>query len=437
MTWNNMQDPDPEVEEAAQLLRAQRSTGDMALFRRTGIGGRWLDWTAPPRPGGYMTPLGRERLRRAELASFCFLGLFVFLVFLLSNSLADPATGEAVGAMFVTTVVCLLLNRSWRYCYLAAYIATVVFMVLIMLAIVAGGGLQLIFLPAYDLLGIPIFVVSLVGHRRAPLVYAGVAVAFIVGSYLLIPHLPTDAPAFGAHQFDDIGYWQSIFGTWGMLNRHIGLMLFDALFAYLGARSTYRFLVRAETADTRAVRAGQVAQEASLWAERSSEEAAIAEQFAQQVLMVVTADANGDHSRKVELPRKHPLESWGWLFNQRWGRAQEAWRELQRSADGLRHVDAHGRELAKRVQAIARGSAPPNLIGPRAFNARVPFLDELAGTLFTYFSYIASASQRPGASSPGQQPWPPTPPPVTSPHLYDGSGGRSWPPPSMPPRGSS
>src|SRR5258706_9720400 len=255
MNWSANQ-PDPELEEAARLLRAQRSTGDMALFRRSGIGGWWLDWTAPPHPGGYISPLGCERLRRAELASFCFLGLFVFLVFLLSNSLADQATGEAVGAMFITTVVCLLLNRSWRYCHFAAYIATVVFMLLIMLAIVAGGGLQLVFLPAYDLLGIPIFVVSLVGHRRAPLVYAVVAVAFIVGSYLLIPHLPTNAPAFGAHQFDDIGYWQSIFGTWGMLNRHIGLMLFDALFAYLGARSTYRFLVRAETADTRAVVAG-------------------------------------------------------------------------------------------------------------------------------------------------------------------------------------
>ncbi len=63
MNWSANQ-PDPEVEEAARLLRAQRSTGDMALFRRSGIGGWWLDWTAPPRPGGYMTPLGRSRLRR-------------------------------------------------------------------------------------------------------------------------------------------------------------------------------------------------------------------------------------------------------------------------------------------------------------------------------------------------------------------------------------
>jgi hypothetical protein len=434
MSWNQ---PNPEIEEAARLLRAQRSTGDMALFQRSGLSGWWLHWTAPPHPSGYMSPLGRERLRRAELASFCFLGLFVFLVFLLSNSLADQATGEAVGAMFITTVVCLLLNRSWRYCHLAAYIATVVFMLLTMLAIVAGGGLQLVFLPAYDLLGIPIFVVSLVGHRRAPLVYAVVAVAFIVGSYLLIPHLPTNAPTFGAHQFDDIGYWQTIFGTWGMLNRHIGLMLFDALFAYLGARSTYRFLVRAETADTRAVVAGQVAQEASLWAERSSKEAAIAEQFAQQVLTVVQADANGDHTRRVMLPRGHPLATWGMLFNQRWVRAQEAWRDLQRSAEGLRHVDTQGRELATRVQAIVRGSSPATWISPMAFNARVPFLDELAGTLYAYFSHAAASSQRPGASSLGQQPWPPTPPPVTSPSHYDGYGGRSWPPQSMPPRTSS
>ncbi len=50
--------------EPAWLLRAQRPAGDMALFRRSGIGGWWLDWTAPPRPGGYMTPLGRSRLRR-------------------------------------------------------------------------------------------------------------------------------------------------------------------------------------------------------------------------------------------------------------------------------------------------------------------------------------------------------------------------------------
>src|SRR5258706_5231185 len=123
MAWNQ---PNPEVEEAARLLRAQRSTGDMALFQRSGLSGWWLHWTAPPHPSGYISPLGRERLRRAELASFCFLGLFVFLVFLLSNSLADQATGEAGGAKFITALVCLPLHPGWGECYSLALNATTV-----------------------------------------------------------------------------------------------------------------------------------------------------------------------------------------------------------------------------------------------------------------------------------------------------------------------
>src|SRR5215472_11779336 len=104
-------------------LRKNTSTLDLGHVSRpprTGLLGWWLNLTAPPWPSNSVPIAERERLRKAELSSYSFLALFAFLVALLSNSLADPATAEAVGLMGVCLLVAAFLNRG-GHTRLAAY----------------------------------------------------------------------------------------------------------------------------------------------------------------------------------------------------------------------------------------------------------------------------------------------------------------------------
>ena len=65
------------------------------LWERKGIWGWWLDLTAPARPPSG-APIGLiEQVRKAELTSYSILAIFVCLIALISNSLADPGTAWA------------------------------------------------------------------------------------------------------------------------------------------------------------------------------------------------------------------------------------------------------------------------------------------------------------------------------------------------------
>lgn len=92
------------------VLRAQRVRAGASV--RTGIVGWWLNLTAPPVPGRVLPLRERERLRKAELTSFSILAVFLFLLALVSNSLAHPSTAQAVIVMAVGLVVAAFLNRA-------------------------------------------------------------------------------------------------------------------------------------------------------------------------------------------------------------------------------------------------------------------------------------------------------------------------------------
>lgn len=320
-----------------------RSAGGVnpGLVRRRGVVGWWLNLTAPPRPNRTL-PIGeRERLRKAELTSFSILAVFLLLVALVSNSLAHPSTAQAVGVMALGLFVAALLNRGGRT-RAAAYLVPSLLTLVIMLAIVRSqGGLQLALLPAYDLLALPVFLVSLTASRRATWVFAVLSIAFVLADFALQPHARITAP--GANRFDDIQYAIGQVTWWGEVNRHVALILFAALFSWLGAWSVEAAILRAD-------RAEEVARLEHYVADSKRQ----LDQGIQQILDTHIRVANGDFSARAPMSQDNVLWQIAASLNNLLGRLQKT----GQAEHQLRRTESELRRLATALDDAQMGRRP-------------------------------------------------------------------------------
>lgn len=273
--------------------------GEEHLLHRTGILGFWYNLTAPKWPDRSLPTAERERFRKAELTSLSILAVAGFLIALVSNSLADPSTAQAVLTMAVGLVIAAVLNRTgavrpWRT-NTAAIIVPALMMVLLMAAVVeAKGGLRLIWFPAYDLLALPIFISSLTSNWRTPWIFALVAMAFIIIDFTIQPHAIINGT--GATNFDDIAFETHIWTSWGMVNRHLALSFFAALVGSLGARSVTGAIRRADRAEELAQLEHEVAEQ------RRQLEIGV-----QELLSTHVRAANGDFSARAPMNQGNAL----------------------------------------------------------------------------------------------------------------------------------
>lgn len=322
------------------VLRAAGAVNP-GLVRRRGVVGWWLDLTAPPRPNRSL-PIGeRERLRKAELTSFSILAVFFLLVSLVSNSLAHPATAQAVGVMALGLIVAAALNRAGRT-RTAAYLVPSLLTLVIVLAIVRSqGGLQLALLPAYDLLALPVFLVSLTASRRATWVFAALGIAFVLADFALQPHARITAA--GASGFDDIQYAIGQVTWWGEVNRHVALILFAALFSWLGAWSVEAAIVRAD-------RAEEVARLEHYVADSKRQ----LDQGIQQILDTHIRAANGDFSARAPMNQDNVLWQIAASLNNLLGRLQKT----GQAEHHLRRTEGELRRLATALDDARMGRRP-------------------------------------------------------------------------------
>jgi hypothetical protein len=401
-------------------------------FRNPGLSGRrgllgfWLNLTAPPQPYRLLDIVARERLRKAELTSYSILAVFVFLLTLVSNSLADPSTAQAVIIMAVGLFIAAVLNRTGRT-RTAAYLVPTLLMVLIALAVAGGIGLDVIALPAYDLFVIPIFLSSLTGNRRAPWFFGLAAIAFIAADFFLQPHLLTTAttpPNGSATNFDTLAYYTTIFTDWGMINRHVALSLFAALFGWLGARSVEAAILRAD-------RAEELAELERREIERTKE----LEEGVRQLLAVHVHLANGDFNVRSPAIRNSLLWQIGSSLNNliaRLGRLAQADFVLRRTQEEANRV-------TEAIYMLNSGRQP---IWPAASNTPLDRLvDVLRTTLTPRVGGAAPMGQlppSPGSGYPGGGPSSPIPGPNTPPAPMSGYPDRpSTPYPNSQPGGSN
>lgn len=319
-----------------------QNTGDVSIGQRHGLLGWWLDLTAPSWPNQPVSIAERERLRKAELTSYSLLASFAFLIALVSNSLVDSTTARAVGLLAILLIIAAFLNRTGRTRLAAYFVPSSMMLILILAVVSAPAGLQLVGFPIYDLCVIPVVLSSLTADRQAPWLFSLVAIVFVILTFTFESHEIIEvAPGV---RFDAIGYEQAIFGYWGLVNRHVALIFFAALFGWMGAKSV-------DTAIARADRAEEVAKlQLQLLEQKQQLEAGI--QAIQQVQVRV---ANGDYGARVALPDEHKLWQVAFILNnmiQRLERASAAEQVIQRTK-----VDVD--LLVQEIQR-ARTNQPPN-----------------------------------------------------------------------------
>jgi hypothetical protein len=327
-------------EKEASLSFDPRSSG--GIVRRQGVAGWWLNLTAPPWPDHPIPIAERERLRKAELTSFSILAIFAFLIALVSNSLVNPATAQAVGLMAIFLIIAAFLNRTGRT-HAAAYLVPSVLMLLLAAVIVQEQGLALIGLPIYDLFVIPIVLVSLTGNRNAPWIFAAIGIAFVVGSFLLEPHILVSVQRGAPPTFDEVGAELTVYGIWGMINRHVALLFFAALFGWMGARSVDNAIARAD-------RAEEIARLEHAIAEQTRQ----LEEGIKAIQQTHVKVANGDFSARAPLAQDHIL--WQIAFS-----LNNMIQRLQRSAEAehmLRRTKAEVDRLLEEIQRAKAGHRP-------------------------------------------------------------------------------
>jgi hypothetical protein len=401
------------------------NAGNAGLVRPRGLMGWWLDLTAPPRPNRTL-PIGeRERLRKAELTSFSILAVFFLLVLLVSNSLAHPSTAQVVGTMALGLFVAAVLNRA-GWSRVAAYLVPSLLTLVIMLAIVrTDGGLRLALLPAYDLLALPVFLVALTASRRATWVFAALGIAFVLADFALQPHARITAA--GARGFDDIQYAIGQVTWWGEVNRHVALILFAALFSWLGAWSVETAIVRADRAE-----AEEVARLEHYVADAKRQ----LDQGIQQILDTHIRAANGDFSARAPMNQGNVLWQIAASLNNLLGRLQktgQAEHQLRRTEGELRRLAAAlddaqmGRRpiwpaptgtaadlILARVARTAYLPAPSPSPAPTRSSSTPGYGPYRSGPLGPAPDFINHQTPQPPARPPMASPASLTPPPTTT-----------------------
>jgi len=329
------------------------------IVQRNGLLGWWLNLTAPQWPNHSIPISERERLRKAELTSFSILATFACLVALVSNSLADPTTAEAVGLIAIFLLIAAILNRTGRT-RIAAYLVPSVLMLLMAAVILEDTSLRLTDLPLYDLFAIPIILVSLTGNRRAPWVFAAVAIAFVVGTFLLKPY---EVIIIKGTSFNGIAYELNIFGYWGMINRHVILLFFAALFGWMGARSVDNAIARAD-------RAEEIARLEHAIAEQTRQ----LEQGIREIQQTHVKVAQGDFNARAPLGQDHILWQIAYSLNNMIQRLQRSWE----AEHMLQRTKAEIDRLTLEVQRAKAGQRP--LWPPPSGTPLDPLIIEIAGT---------------------------------------------------------
>lgn len=348
----------PVVYREEEIFPSQ-APPNVSIGRREGLMGWWLNLTAPPWPDYPIPVAQRERLRKAELTSFSILAIFAFLIALVSNSLADPTTAQAVGLMAIFLMVAAILNRTGRT-RTAAYLVPGVLMLLLAAVVIQEKGLALIGLPIYDLFVIPVVLVSLTGNRNAPWVFALVAIAFVVGSYQL--EQPQVITLTNGGTFNGILYEQQIFGVWGMINRHVSLLFFAAFFGWLGARSVDHAIARAD-------RAEEIARLEHAIAEQTRQ----LEEGVRAIQQTHVRIANGDFAARAPLAQDHILWQISVSLNNMIQR-------LQRSADAEQMLKRTKAEVDRLMEEIQRARAGQRPLWPVPSGTPLdPLIAEIAG----------------------------------------------------------
>lgn len=320
----------------------------------------WLRWTST----GWDTPQEtieqREKVRRSRLTSWILLGLLLSLVAFIPATFSDKASAFTVLIALVVVVIAMILNRKGFVTI--AGITLVALSCAAVIGVVVGstdGKIHLVYLPAYDILVIPVILGASILPRRVAFVIACVNVALIYGDLFLQPWSP------------DLQQAINQYGMAVIAGRPVTIQIMTAVIAFLWVRGMDQAVRRADRAEE--LRAIELR-----FTQAETERTARVEEFVQEIMNALSALANGQEGFIVLLDQ-HPLHQQAIFINNQL-------RQFYRLKQGNNAVNEQtvysARMLLTLLQRINSGQSMPSGLDPRQFTTQTPVINEMAWYLY-------------------------------------------------------
>jgi hypothetical protein len=278
----------------------------------------WIRLTSSGWERPLLTIPERETARRSRLVSWIILGLLIGDLVLVPVGAGDPSTLVAVAIVGLGLLIAAILNRAGAVGLAGALIVLLICAGVMGVLLSLPNGVDLVSLPAFDLLAIAVLVATSVLPRIFAFVVAGFNVGLILLDFALQPKAA------------DLAHAAQVYGAAALVARPIALQIIVATVAYLWVRGT-------EDAIRRADRAEEIA----------AIEHAIAEQKRQldygiqQILETHVRVANGDFSARAPLNQDNILWQIAASLNNLLSRLQKSGQaeyQLRRTEEEIRRL---------------------------------------------------------------------------------------------------
>ncbi len=277
----------------------------------------------------------REQLRRNRLTAWILLGLFAVIILLIPTGIGSPSTVIALAVGGAGLIIATMLNHA-GLTTAAAIFLIVLIAAGIMLALVGEtGGLEVVDLPAYDLLVLTVVVAASILPRSAAFVVAVFNICLIVGDFFLQPKSP------------DLLQQINILGVPALLARPIALSVLVAIVAYLWVRGV-------DEQSSRADRAEEVAGLEHAYAQQRQQ----LEIGVQQILATHVRIANGDYTARAPLSQDHALWQIATSLNNLVNRFRTIAEQTNRVGYQLQRTEEEIHRLAVALRDLQVGRRP-------------------------------------------------------------------------------
>ena len=303
----------------------------------------------------------REMVRRSRLTSWILLGVLVtLLVFIPAVTRDTPSAFLVVSSLFVI-LIAMALNR-YGLVNLAGSLLVVMMCAATLSVVVAapGGKISLVYLPAYDILAIPVVVGASILPRWSGFVIAAVGATLIY------------ADLFLQTKADDMQHAIAVYGMPVLAGRPISILIIVALIAFLWVRSMDQALQRADRAEELHALEQEIIQVRTRWSEEAND-------FVQGTIRAVAALANGQEAH-VFLPPNHSFATQAAFVNTQ---LRQFYKMKQGAAKGDgQQVEIAAGYLLKILQGMHDGRLSIKVLDPSLFSSQVPEIDEIAKYLY-------------------------------------------------------
>jgi hypothetical protein len=278
----------------------------------------WLRLTSSGWDRQQRSRVAQDLARRSVLTSYIAAVMLVALLLLLVIGLGDPPTMTAVVVGFGIVLAAIFLNRAGLVAFAGSLQVVLIMGAVFGVMLSAPGGLDTVYLPAYDLLALAVVIAASVLSPGAAFVVALLNVALIVADFFLQHHTGDLVKQI---QLQGGG----VVGEISMIARPIALNLVIAVVAYLWTRGVRTQILRADRAEEMALLEHQIV-----------EQKRQVDYGIQQILQTHIRAANGDFSARAPLGQDNVLWQISSSLNnllQRLQRSGQAEYEITRARD--------------------------------------------------------------------------------------------------------